>query len=142
MPSSLPRLSVVVTPEQHQLLLCLATLQNRSASSYVRDLIELATPALTILRRKLDDVVDQEEVFEDDFREDLAEMLLEADEEIQQELELFYASEPTAPEDAGEPPAAREDGRAGGLRPPYSNTGVRNPEQGGSSVLPFSRKAV
>ena len=39
-----PRVNVVVTPEQHRLLMALARHQNRSAASLVREMIDAAEP--------------------------------------------------------------------------------------------------
>lgn len=46
MPTKLPRLNVTVTEEQHELLLELAALQGRSAASYLREMVDAATPLL------------------------------------------------------------------------------------------------
>lgn len=46
MPTALPRLNVVLTHEQHALLLELAALQGRSAASYLREMVDAATPLL------------------------------------------------------------------------------------------------
>jgi hypothetical protein len=44
MPSRSPRINVVVTEEQHALLLELGALQQRSASSFLREMLDAATP--------------------------------------------------------------------------------------------------
>jgi hypothetical protein len=44
MPTSNPRLMIVVTPEQRELLAELGKLQDRSAASFVRELVDAATP--------------------------------------------------------------------------------------------------
>lgn len=58
MPSRSPRINVVVSDEQHQLLSELASLQERSAASYLRELLDMATPLyrslLPILRASSD----------------------------------------------------------------------------------------
>lgn len=41
-----PRVNVVVTPEQHTLLLQLSRLQNRSAASFLREMLDNVTPLL------------------------------------------------------------------------------------------------
>lgn len=46
MPSDKPRVNVVVSPEQHRLLLDLSRLQGRSASSYLRELLDGVEPYL------------------------------------------------------------------------------------------------
>ena len=58
MPTTSPRINVVVSAEQHQLLTELGSLQERSAASYVRELVDMATPLyrslLPILRASSD----------------------------------------------------------------------------------------
>lgn len=49
MPSKLPRVNVAVSVEQHELLMELGRLQHRSASSYLRELLDAATPALALI---------------------------------------------------------------------------------------------
>ncbi len=49
MPTKLPRLNVTMTEEQHALLLEVARLQKRSASSYLRGLIDDLTPTFRAL---------------------------------------------------------------------------------------------
>lgn len=49
MPTSNPRLMIVVTPEQRELLGELGKLQGRSAASFVRDLVDTATPMFQAL---------------------------------------------------------------------------------------------
>jgi hypothetical protein len=44
MPTSNPRLMIVVTPEQRDMLAELGKLQDRSAASFVRELVDAATP--------------------------------------------------------------------------------------------------
>lgn len=54
MPSTLPRVSVCLTPDQSRLLERLGGLQGRSQASYVRNLVDLAEPALWRLLTRLD----------------------------------------------------------------------------------------
>ena len=141
MPSSLPRLSVVVTPEQHQLLSELSTLQSRSASSYMRHLLDLATPSLRRILGPLTEARDEEAEFDEAFADEVAELLLEAEEDLTDQLALFDLEDHTPAEQDGSAETARtaakrgpQPGPAEPSLPPYSNTGVRNPEQGGSNV--------
>jgi len=57
-PTPNPRMAIVVTAEQHQLLVELGALQGRSAASYVRELVDMATPmfkaVLPVLRASAD----------------------------------------------------------------------------------------
>lgn len=46
MSGKLPRLCVSITSEQHSLLLKLAALEGRSAASYLRQMLDVATPML------------------------------------------------------------------------------------------------
>lgn len=46
MPSDKPRVNVVVSPEQHRLLLDLGRAQGRSASSYLREVLDGVEPYL------------------------------------------------------------------------------------------------
>jgi hypothetical protein len=49
MSNSNPRLNVTVTPEQHAMLLELGALQERSAASFLREMLDTATPMLAAL---------------------------------------------------------------------------------------------
>jgi len=49
MPTSSPRINVTVTPEQHSMLLELAELQGRSASSFLREMLDGSMPMLRAL---------------------------------------------------------------------------------------------
>lgn len=89
MPSPFPRLTVVVTPEQHQLLTRLSALQGRSQASYVRGLLNLATPSLRSLCRALEDVEAEQAAYDHQVQADLADMLREADEELEEQLSLL-----------------------------------------------------
>ncbi len=60
MPTPNPRLSVVVSQEQHELLTDLAGLENRSAASYVRQLLDGATPLLRSLRDVMSTITPQD----------------------------------------------------------------------------------
>jgi len=46
MPTDKPRVNVVISPEQHRLLLSLGRSQGRSAASYVRELLDGVEPYL------------------------------------------------------------------------------------------------
>ncbi len=46
MPKRLPRVNVTVTPEQHALLLELASLQGGSAAAFLRQMLDQVTPLL------------------------------------------------------------------------------------------------
>lgn len=46
MPTRLPRLNVTVTEEQHALLVELSALQGRSSASFLREMLDAATPLL------------------------------------------------------------------------------------------------
>jgi uncharacterized protein (DUF1778 family) len=46
MPTKLPRITVAVTEEQHDILTRMAKVQRRPASSFIRELVDAAMPAL------------------------------------------------------------------------------------------------
>lgn len=62
MPSPFPRINVVVSQEQRDLLAELGAIQGRSAASYLRELLDMATPlyrSLMPVLRASQDVRDQ-----------------------------------------------------------------------------------
>jgi len=131
---------LVVTPEQHHLLSRLSLLQGRSQASYVRNLIDLATPGLKAIAQYLEDARDRELEYDEDMRrqldEDLADALTAADAELdEEELQLSLLNYPGDQDASGDdvapaPSGAREDAATppDAHSPPYSNTGVRNPD--------------
>jgi hypothetical protein len=82
-------MSVVVTPEQHQLLSRLAELQGRSQASYVRRLIDLAEPSLRRVLSPLEQLEAEELRFDDDYGRQLADDLDEADRDMADQLNLL-----------------------------------------------------
>lgn len=78
MPTRSPRLNVVLTDEQHSLLLELGQLQNRSASSYLREMLDAAMPmlrsALPIWRAAAQQAEAQPEALQQAIRDVLSEV--------------------------------------------------------------------
>ena len=131
MPTILPRLSVVVTPEQHHLLTSLAALQGRSASSYVRRLVEVATPSLRALLASLEGVEAQEVALDENAQAAIEQLLDEAEDELADQLDMLDVFDTDAgAENEGLPSAALAVPEAPpeASQPPYSNTGVRSPQ--------------
>lgn len=134
-PTVLPRLSVVLTPEQHHLLTRLADLQGRSAASYVRRLLDVATPSLRSLAARLEGIEADTAAIDENAQAAIAQMLDEAEDELADQLDLLdlcdeaegpgqEAGEGAALADLPPPPEA--------AHPPYSNTGVRVPQKDGN----------
>lgn len=135
MPSPFPRMAIVVTPEQHTLLMRLASLQGRSAASYVRHLVDLATPSLRALLTPLEAAQAEQDALDDGFQYALEQALQEADDDLEAQLEFF---DPLGIDDALHGPAAGAQSQSGReehsdsapaaspATPPSSNTGVRS----------------
>ena len=105
MPTKLPRLAIVLAPEQHRLLMRLSLLQGRPASSYVRHLVDLATPSLRATLEPLERIRAEEAALNESLQAGLEEMLCEADEELTDQLDLLDWT-------------AEENGGAGGTDAP------------------------
>lgn len=79
MPTALPRLSVTVTQAQSELLAELARLQHRSASSFLRELLDVAEPTLRavlpVLRARTAALAAQPEALENAAQEALQAIL-------------------------------------------------------------------
>lgn len=86
MPTTLPRIAIVLAPEQHRLLMRLSALQGRSAASYVRHLVDMATPSLRAILEPLERLRAEEESMDENLQAALAEMLAEADDELDDQL--------------------------------------------------------
>lgn len=137
-PTVLPRLSVVLTPEQHHLLTRLAELQGRSAASYVRRLLDVATPSLRSLAARLEGVEADTAAIDENAQAAIAQMLDEAEDELAAQLDLLdLCEDEDEPSQEGREGAARADrpGPPDESRPPYSNTGVRVPQRDGKPSL-------
>lgn len=88
MPSVLPRVNVVVSPEHYRVLNRLAELQGASMSAYVRRVLDAAMPALVRLLEPLERAAAQERLLEEDLNPGIEALLDEADEAIEREMEL------------------------------------------------------
>lgn len=100
MPSSLPRISICISPEQGRLLARLSELQGRSQASYVRHLVDIATPHLAALLRPLERVSSTEAALDDRVSDALDQLMDEADEQL--DLLVSLDLEGVAGADAGE----------------------------------------
>lgn len=147
MPTLNPRLSVVVTPHQRGLLSALGAHQGRSAASYLRMILDSATPHLAALLAALDHAAKS--------TDDLPTLMASVSEEISKRMEPFEEAnahqldlisdilERAGLDDmaiavADMIPRERSEGGSGAAivsegssRPPYCNTGVRKPTAGG-----------
>jgi hypothetical protein len=147
MPTPNPRLSVVVTPHQRDLLGALGAHQGRSAASYLRSLLDASTPHLQLLLASLDQAARS--------TADLPAVMAKVSAEIAQGLapyEQHHADQLDLIADVLEAnglgdlslavadliPRERSEGERGAAiapveenRPPYCNTGVRKPAAGG-----------
>jgi hypothetical protein len=89
MPTKLPRLAIVLAPEQHRVLMRLSILQGRPASSYVRHLLDLAMPTLRATLEPLERLRAEEALVDENFQAGLEQLLREADDELVDQLELL-----------------------------------------------------
>jgi hypothetical protein len=80
---------VVISPAQYRLLSRLSLLQERSQASYVRRLLDLATPSLQAILEPLERATAEEEAFDRDFQEQIDRELDDADEELRNQLSMF-----------------------------------------------------
>lgn len=156
MPTSNPRLMIVVTPEQRRLLAEIAKLQSRSSASIVRDLVDAATPMLRALQPVLQ-AADAATRGQPAQVQEIASQVIQAaySEDQHAERDLAHLVNVIAgmlERDAGEggdAGADRSDDRsedrtdaASPTQPPYSNTGVRPRRQGGSRAARASAAAT
>jgi hypothetical protein len=147
MPTPNPRLSVVVTPHQRDVLAALGAHQGRSAASYLRTILDASTPHLVALLAALDHVAKS--------NDDLPGLLANVSAEIARKMEPYEDAnshqldliadvlEKAGLDDlsiavADMIPRERSEGGSMAValpgrepRPPYCNTGVRNEKVGG-----------
>lgn len=129
MPTKLPRLNVTVTPEQHSLLLELAELNGGSASGYLRQMLDTATPLLRAAVPALRMASQEMDAKRDEVQTALASMLAELERsgfltqgDLLGQLDAA-AAHGAARTERGEGGRAKSGDRH---HPPYSNTGVRS----------------
>jgi hypothetical protein len=152
MPTPHPRLSVIVTADQHALLASLGALQGRSAASYVREIVDASTPHLRVLlatlqaaSRSTDDLpallaqVSAEVVRRLEPYDELNHAQLDLIADILEAHgldEMSVAVSDLGDRERSEPvPIADAD-------PPYSNTGVRLTGPGGVSRKKRQKTAI
>lgn len=95
MPTPNPRMAIVVSAEQHELLMELGALQGRSAASYVRELLDMATPmfraVLPLLRASADVQERASSMISDRMQGIMAEARATVPADGQADLEAFLA---------------------------------------------------
>lgn len=125
MPTPFPRLSVIVSPEQHQLLADLGGFQGRSSASYVRHLVDLATPTLRALHRRLQAAAKAEDTFDDSIQVALDALQDDADEQLHLELDAGLDQDGAGAGARGGDEAGTRAGPEAAERPRTVTTGVR-----------------
>lgn len=147
MPTPNPRLSVVVSPYQRDVLGALGAHQGRSASSYLRSILDASMPHLVALLAALDHAARSST--------DLPKLLGDVSAEIARKLEPFeeahvqqldliadvlekhglgdlsIAVADLIPRERSEGGSEAAIAGTDEARPPYCNTGVRKPAAGG-----------
>lgn len=123
-PSSFPRVTVVITPEQHALLNRLGVLTRRSAASYVRQLLDTAQPALERILAPLEAAAALQARFDDDLGQEASKWLSEEQAALDGQMSLLDHAGFVDGE--ASPPATDGEEVEGGEAPPSSNTGVRS----------------
>lgn len=138
-----PRVNVVVTEEQHRLLLDLGALQHRSAASYLRELLDAATPllraTLPILQASRSAMEDQPDALQKAAQDALEQVV--GPDWRQMDLEAHLAAlvrstgfaAGVGGADASESSQSAAAPPTPACRPPYSNTGVRSDQTGNIS---------
>ncbi len=114
MPTRSPRVNVTVTEEQHALLLELAKLQGGSASGYVREMLDAATPLLRLTVPMLRAATEQMELSNEEAARLLQEpMRLLKDMGLLDQMDLLDRAPATTSAPPGAPAASvSERGRA------------------------------
>lgn len=127
-PTSFPRITVVITPEQHALLTRLGVLQRRSVASYVRQLLDTAQPALERILAPLEAANALVAKYDDQMAAEAHQWLSEEEQALDDQLSLL---DHTGFLDGLQlPPAADGEEEEGGSQPPYNNMGVRSDQTG------------
>lgn len=137
MPTKQPRVNVVVTEEQHDLLRELSALQERSAASIIREMLDSAMPMLRALvpiyRQAADAAAKQPEMLQQAIADALSG--IEAN-RAQLDLLALIAATPPGANDGSVPASDAPSGarEADAAAPPSSNTGVRSEQAGNKSA--------
>jgi hypothetical protein len=147
MPTPNPRLSVVVTPHQRDLLAALGAHQGRSAASYLRSLLDASQPHLQLILASLDHAAQSTAGMPDIMAKVSAEIArglepYEQDHVDQLDLiadvleangldDLSIAVADLIPRERSEAAVRAAAAQKEPSRPPYCNTGVRKPAAGG-----------
>lgn len=127
-PTSFPRITVVITPEQHALLTRLGVLQRRSVASYVRQLLDTAQPALERILAPLEAANALVAKYDDDMAAEAHHWLSQEEQALDEQLSLL---DHTGFLDGSQPsPTADGEEAEGEGQPPYNNMGVRSDQTG------------
>lgn len=144
-----PRLSVVVTPEQRQLLGLLGASQGRSAASYLSDMLDHLTPALRGLAPRLLAAQEAAKGLDGDAARAAATLasgirhpfIGDADRQLDLISDVLggegFPGQIDEPEGSGEEPARPSEAPA---NPPLLTGGSETQGNGGAVVVPFQRR--
>ena len=108
-----PRINVVVSPEQHSLLMELGALQGRSASSFIREMLDAAEPMLAAQLPLWRAVVEQAQAQPEILRKAIHQSLLDLQSNVDQLdlLKLLVQHQPAiSNDDGGEERTERSEG--------------------------------
>lgn len=141
MPTKQPRVNVTISDEQHHLLMALGKLQGRSAASFLREMLDAATPMLEATLPIYEMAAQQAQAQPEALQAAIAKVLGQLDENVDQLdlLSLLASIVPTVANDGDE--GAVRTAASGASEdalpppsPPSSNTGVRTEQEGNISV--------
>lgn len=144
MPSPFPRVSVVLPPDDYDLLLELSQLEGRSVASYVRRLVELARPSLLKVVEPLKRAEIERRLLDDNLQVALDELLSEAEDELAEQIDLedFLSSRTKGKRGGKRGAEAKPPAHVGAPLNPRILTGGSSPSpDGGANIVPIKRKA-
>ena len=113
MPTKLPRINVTVTPEQHSLLLEMASLNGGSAAGYLRQMLDAATPLLRATVPALRSAAQEMNMTKAEAETQIGEMLRAlAEVGVHPQMDLLDASHPSPARPGTQRSERSERGRA------------------------------
>lgn len=141
MPTKQPRVNVTITDHQHALLMELGSLQGRSASSFLREMLDAATPMLDATLPIYRAAAEQAQMQPEALQSAITTVLGQLDEKSDQ-LDLLRLLSTIVPTVANDGEGEAERTAASGASedalppttPPSSNTGVSSERVGNKSV--------